>query len=59
MHYLAMACDDDGILAKDGRVDEPTRTALHRFVDSGRKLILVTGRQLDDIADGFPYLSTA
>jgi HAD superfamily hydrolase (TIGR01484 family) len=55
MRYLALACDYDGTLAKDGRVDEPTRTALRRFVDSGRRLILVTGRQLDDLATVFPY----
>ena len=55
MRYLAMACDYDGTLAKDGRVDEPTLTALRRFVDSGRKLILVTGRRLDDLATVFPH----
>lgn len=55
MRYLALACDYDGTLATNGRVNELTQTALRRLVASGRKLILVTGRQLDDLATVFPH----
>lgn len=54
MRYLALATDYDGTLATDGRVDEETLAALGRLRDSGRKLILVTGRHLDDLLKVFP-----
>ncbi len=57
MRYLALACDYDGTLATDGRVDENTEAALERLLDSGRKLILVTGRQLDDLIQVFPRIN--
>ena len=56
MYYVALATDYDGTLATDGRVDDETRAALERLRDSGRKLILVTGRQLDDLERVFPHL---
>ena len=56
MRYLALATDYDGTLAKDGRVDEPALAALERFRDSGRRLILVTGRELDELMEVFPQL---
>ena len=56
MRYLALACDYDGTLARDGRVDRPTLAALERVRASGRKLLLVTGRELDDLAATFEYL---
>ena len=46
MHYLALASDYDGTLATDGRVDNATIAALERLRDSGRRLLLVTGREL-------------
>ncbi|MBD2100584.1 HAD family hydrolase [Leptolyngbya sp. FACHB-261] len=49
MRYLALASDYDGTLATDGQVEESTLAALRRLRDSGRQLILVTGRQLDDL----------
>jgi len=49
MHYLALATDYDGTLATNGRVDDSTIDALKRLKESGRKLILVTGRHLDDV----------
>ena len=55
MRYLAIACDYDGTLAKDGQVDESTVAALKRLRDSGRKLIMVSGRQLEDLFAVFPY----
>ena len=56
MRYLALACDYDGTLASHGRVDEPTLAALRRLLASGRKLILVTGRELPDLQSVFPHL---
>lgn len=56
MRYLVLATDYDGTLASDGRVDEATLAALQRLRDSGRKLILITGRQLDDLVHVFPHL---
>ena len=46
---LALASDYDETLACQGRVDPPTWNALVQFKASGRKLILVTGRELDDL----------
>jgi len=46
MCYLALACDFDGTLATHGQVDERSLLALERLLASGRKLILVTGREL-------------
>lgn len=54
MQYYALATDYDGTLAKDGRVDENTLDALKKFHASGRKLILVTGRELDELMEVFP-----
>jgi HAD superfamily hydrolase (TIGR01484 family) len=56
MHYLALATDYDGTIAHDGRVDEDTVEALKRCRQSGRKLILVTGRELPDLENIFPHL---
>ncbi len=56
MRYLALATDFDGTLAKDGRVDEASLAALERFRDSGRRLILVTGRELDELLGIFPQV---
>ena len=50
MQYLLLACDYDGTLAVDGRVHDATFTALEKFRSSGRRLVLVTGRELDDLA---------
>ena len=56
MKYVALATDYDGTLAHDGRVDQATIAALERFRQSGRKLILVTGRLLADLASIFSRL---
>src|SRR4051794_24657984 len=57
MRYLALASDYDGTIAGHGRVDEPTLAALKRLRESGRKLLLVTGRELDDLQKVAPDLS--
>ncbi|MGH7230311.1 MAG: HAD-IIB family hydrolase [Nitrospiraceae bacterium] len=57
MRYLALAADYDGTLATDGRVDQATVTALERFLASGRKLVLVTGRELNELLSIFPEIT--
>jgi hydroxymethylpyrimidine pyrophosphatase-like HAD family hydrolase len=49
MRYQALACDYDGTLAREGQIDAPTIAALQRFWAGGRRLILVTGRELPDL----------
>ena len=56
MRYLALCCDYDGTIAHHGRVDEPTLAALERLRESGRKLVLVTGRELDELQTVMPRL---
>jgi hydroxymethylpyrimidine pyrophosphatase-like HAD family hydrolase/energy-coupling factor transporter ATP-binding protein EcfA2 len=55
MRYFALACDYDGTLAHHGTVDCATLAALERLKASGRKLILVTGRILEDLLPIFPH----
>jgi hydroxymethylpyrimidine pyrophosphatase-like HAD family hydrolase len=55
MTYRALAIDYDGTLAHDGRVDPPTIDALARARDNGLRLIMVTGRELDDLLKAFPH----
>lgn len=57
MRYLALACDYDGTLATQGRVNAETVDALQHVLASGRKLILVTGRQLEDLLGIFPQVN--
>src|SRR6266487_915942 len=56
MRYLGLACDYDGTIAHHGKVAEETIEALQRVRASGRKLLLVTGRVLDDLISVFPRL---
>jgi hydroxymethylpyrimidine pyrophosphatase-like HAD family hydrolase len=56
MRYHALACDYDGTIAHHGLVDAPTLAALERLRLSGRRLVLVTGRVLEDLASVFPRL---
>lgn len=56
MRYLALATDYDGTLAHDGIVDAPTLAAVDRLLASGRKLVLVTGRELDDLFRTCPHV---
>jgi len=54
--FQAIACDYDSTLAHEGRVAPETLLALGRARAAGRKLILVTGRTLDDLRTVFPEL---
>ena len=49
MRYHALACDYDGTLASGGHVARETLRALRRLRESGRRLVLVTGRQIGDL----------
>src|SRR5688572_2242150 len=54
MQYLALATDYDGTLAHDSHVSDEALLALRRLKDSGRKVILVTGRELPELYSVFP-----
>ncbi len=56
MRYHAVACDYDGTLAHNGLVNDETVAALERLRSSGRRLIMVTGRELDDLRQHFSRL---
>ncbi len=58
MRYLLLACDYDGTIAHDGHVDEMTQAAFQRLRESGRKLLLVTGREIEDLRRVFPSFET-
>jgi len=49
MRYLALVTDFDGTLAKNDALSANTESALQRLRVSGRRVILVTGRRLDDL----------
>jgi HAD superfamily hydrolase (TIGR01484 family) len=57
MRYIALATDYDGTLAHDGVVDPTTVAALGKLKQSGRRLILVTGRELADLERIFTPLA--
>jgi HAD superfamily hydrolase (TIGR01484 family) len=54
MRYHILATDYDGTIAKDERVAPEVVEALKKLKASGRKLILVTGRELDQLKAIFP-----
>src|SRR5262245_36679970 len=56
MRYYALATDYDGTLAHYGRVNGATVAALERLLATGRRLILVTGRELPELQQIFPEL---
>lgn len=53
MRFHALACDYDGTIASGGKVGDETIAALEAIRASGRHLILVTGRELDDLRQAF------
>ncbi|HSM55366.1 MAG TPA: HAD family hydrolase [Candidatus Sulfomarinibacteraceae bacterium] len=56
MRYIALATDYDGTLAPHGKVSPDTVQALERLRQSGRKLLLITGRRVDSLLDVFPEI---
>jgi HAD superfamily hydrolase (TIGR01484 family) len=55
MFFIALATDYDGTLAHNGVVTDETVAALQTLRDSGRKLVMVTGRELPDLKKVFPH----
>ena len=56
LHILALAADYDSTLAYEGKIAPQTLDALTRLKASGRKLLLVTGRELDDLLTIVPEI---
>lgn len=56
MRYLVLASDYDGTLVHDGRIDEDTLAAVKRLRASGRRFVLVTGRELEELIGTFPQI---
>ncbi len=56
MYFLALATDYDGTIAHNGSVTAETTAALKRCKETGRRLILVTGRELPDIKRAYPEI---
>ena len=57
MRFACFTCDFDGTIARDGQVSPSTLDALSKVRASGRKLILATGRELDDLLHVFSETS--
>ncbi len=57
MQYHVLAADFDGTLAEQGVVPQSTLDALQRIKDSGRKLVLVSGRRLEPLLELLPDIS--
>lgn len=57
MRFYVLAADYDGTIAHHGHVAPETVAALQRFVDTGRRLVLVTGRELDELLQIFPEIT--
>jgi len=51
--YRALATDFDGTIAHDGRVDDETKAALASVRAAGKRLLMVTGRELPDLFNTF------
>jgi hydroxymethylpyrimidine pyrophosphatase-like HAD family hydrolase len=56
MRYTAIALDYDGTIAHDGVVPPHVIDGLTRLKASGRKLLLVTGRELEELLGIFPEI---
>ena len=54
MAYSALALDYDGTIASDGVVPPRVLEALRTLKESGRRLVLVTGRELEELLALFP-----
>jgi HAD superfamily hydrolase (TIGR01484 family) len=56
MRFTVLACDYDGTIAREGRVDDETAWDLGRVRTSGRRLVLVTGRDLPTLRAVCPHV---
>ncbi|HET9580853.1 MAG TPA: HAD family hydrolase [Usitatibacter sp.] len=57
MRYTAIALDYDGTIAHDGVVPPHVVDGLTRLRQTGRKLLLVTGRELEELLGIFPEIA--
>jgi len=57
MRYHVLATDYDGTLATEGHVGEWTTEALRRLRGSGRHLVRVTGRRVEDLQAVFRHVA--
>lgn len=57
MRFDTLACDYDGTLAANGVVTPQTLLTLQRWKNKGGKLLLVTGRELEDLRTIFNHTS--
>ncbi len=57
MRFRVLATDYDGTIAHHGVVPPSTIAALRRCAQSGRKLVLVTGREIEHLVPVFPDIS--
>ncbi|HLW25344.1 MAG TPA: HAD-IIB family hydrolase [Steroidobacteraceae bacterium] len=55
MLFCALATDYDGTLARSGQVDEATIGALRELKSAGKRLVLITGRELEQLRLVFEY----
>ncbi|HEY7553439.1 MAG TPA: HAD-IIB family hydrolase, partial [Candidatus Binatia bacterium] len=49
MRYLVLVTDYDGTIATGGKAAESTLSAIERLRRSGRRVLLLTGRRVDDL----------
>jgi hydroxymethylpyrimidine pyrophosphatase-like HAD family hydrolase len=56
MRYIALAVDFDGTIAHDSLCPAHVVDALKRLRDTGRRLLLVTGRELPELLSIFPEI---
>jgi hydroxymethylpyrimidine pyrophosphatase-like HAD family hydrolase len=54
VHCVLLACDYDETLADEGEVAPASLKALEQLTASKRRLVLATGRMLDDLLEAFP-----
>src|SRR6185295_835526 len=54
--YQVLATDYDGTLAHHGTVSAETLAAIGRLRAAGKKLVLVTGRELEELKSVFPEI---
>lgn len=53
--FRALCCDYDDTLARNGIVPDVVRTALRRAAAAGVRLILATGREIEELEAIFPH----
>jgi hydroxymethylpyrimidine pyrophosphatase-like HAD family hydrolase len=54
MRYPILATDYDGTLAEHGLVEDPTWQSVERWKATGRRIVLVTGRELEELLEICP-----